>query len=379
MRSHSVVFRSPGQGLGLLTRLILATLAAGCPEPRLGRTLPPGVRVDTYLQQAADRIDVLWIIDDSGSMAPRQENLGRSFDAFIAEFTRNAVDYRLAVTTTDVFKEAGRFVGAPAILGPRTPGLIDAFAANVRVGVSGSPYEAGMDAARLALDRQRIANEASLAACKAACIDAACRLGCEAAELPFLRTDAYLYLVFVSDEDDTSSRGVDAFARLFETVKGPGNEGMVSTAAIVGDVPANACGATPGTRYEALARLTGGAVGSVCAANFAPTLKALATNAVGLKRRFALQAAPEPDTLEVRVVYPCTATEELLAPCEAVDRSACASQPAEAMALVCTPPRDGVDGWSYVPEDDVVVFAGASIPGLAGRVELTYAEEGRRP
>jgi hypothetical protein len=335
--------------------------------------------VDTYLQTAASKIDVLWIIDDSASMAPRQENLARNFQAFITEFTRNAVDYRIAVTTTDVFREAGRFVGSPTVLTPATPAVIDAFAASVRVGVAGSPYEVGLDAARLALDAQKKANDEALATCKAACRDAACRASCEQVERPFLRADAYLDVIFVSDEDDKSSLDVAFFTRYFETVKGLGNDGMVSTAAIVGDVPTNDCGATPGVKYQALAALTGGAVGSICDASFSSTLKKLATNAVGLRRKFALQAAPTVESLEVRVVYPCGAPDDLLAACQAVDRSSCDGQAASSMSAVCTPPQGGPDGWSYEAASNVVAFSGASVPALTGRVELQYDEEVKSP
>lgn len=356
---------------------LLLIAALGCRDARLGHALPAGVRVDTYLQTAASKIDVLWIIDDSASMAPRQENLARNFQAFITEFTRNAVDYRIAVTTTDVFREAGHFVGSPSVLTPATPAVIDAFAASVRVGVSGSPYEVGLDAARLALDGQRQTNDAALASCKAACSDAICRAGCEGVEPLFLRPDAYLNLVFVSDEDDKSSLDVAFFLRYFETVKGLGNDGMVSLAAIVGDVPTNDCGATPGVKYQALSELTGGAVGSICDASFSSTLKKLATNAVGLKRKFALQGAPTVETLEVRVVYPCSAPDELLAPCESVDRSSCAGQPATSMNVVCRPPKGGADGWSYDGASNVVAFSGATVPALSGRVELQYEEAGK--
>src|SRR6185295_14404607 len=118
------------------------------------------------------------------------------------------------------------------------------------------------------------------------------------------RPDAYLYLVFISDEEDESSEDVRFFWRQFETVKGIGNDGTVTTAAIMGDVPTNGCGATPGARYKALSDLTGGEVGSICDPSFADTLKKLATNAVGLKRKFALGSTPDTTSLQVTIAYP---------------------------------------------------------------------------
>jgi hypothetical protein len=119
-------------------------------------------------------------------------------------------------------------------------------------------------------------------------------------------------------------------------------------------------------------------VGSICDTEFADTLRALATSAVGLRRTFVLSHVPDPETLEVRVRYPCGAAAEAVAACEAVDRKACEGQPADALETVCTPRRDGPDGWRYEPERSALFFAGRSVPGLGARVEVQYFEEGAR-
>ncbi len=375
-----------GRGSERLMRLFAVVLGlltlVGCKRDMLTATLPPDVRVDTYTQQSASKIDVLWVVDNSGSMAPRQENLSKNFQAFIEVFTKGSVDYRLAVTTTDIFKERGRFVGTPKIITPQTPNAITAFAANVKVGVTGSPYEAGMEAGRLAIDTQRATNLAALDACKRACPSnqAACPGNCETnTKYEFLRDDAYLYIVFVSDEEDESSEDTRFYYRYFETAKGIGNDGMVTTAAIMGDVPGNSCGATPGVRYKTLSDLTGGDVGSICDANFANALRKLAANAVGLKRKFALQVAPNLQTLAVKLRYPCNASSDLTGPCASVDSTACKENPPESMNLLCTPKQGGADGWSYEMTNNVVYFSGESVPGLNAQVELQHYEEGKGP
>src|SRR5207244_2907917 len=138
----------------------------------------------------------------------------------------------------------------------------------------------------------------------------------------FLRPGAYLYLVFVSDEEDQSSSDVRFYWRTFEDAKGIGNDGTVTTAAIMGDVPSNGCGATPGARYLSLSKLTGGEVGSICDTSFARTLKSLATNAVGLKRKFALGTRPNLPTLQVTVRYACNVPDsQIQAGCATIDRA----------------------------------------------------------
>lgn len=376
---HSVVLTRLQTAASLAVVLLLCT----CDKPpRLQATLPPDVRVDAYTQQVASKIDVLWVIDNSGSMAPRQENLAKNFQAFINEFITNGVDFRIGITTTDIFKEAGAFVGAPSLLTPETPGLSSAFATNVKVGVDGAPYEVGMQAARLALELNLAKNAAAVAACKKACSPAAlgCPGNCETnTSFSFLRPDAYLYIIFVTDEDDKSSEDTRYFYRFFETVKGLGNDGMVATAAIVGDAPTNSCGATPGLKYQALSDLTGGTVGSICDANFAATLKKLASNAVGLKRKFALQVKPNVSTLQVFLKYPCNANPAETAHCTSVDRASCEGAESDALEAVCTVPQGGPDGWAYEEANNIVFFAGDSVPGRGSQIELRYYEEGTGP
>lgn len=362
---------------------LLAVSGCDCGTPKLTNTLPPDVRVDTYLQEAASKIDVLWVVDNSGSMAPRQENLARNFSAFINEFTRNSIDYRIAITTTDIFKEAGHFVGTPKILTPTTPNVVTAFANSIKVGINGSPYEVGLDAAKLSIDLQAQANAAAVLQCKGACPSsgrAQCEAKCETDTVfQFLRRDAYLYLIFVTDEEDRSSQDVRFFYRYFETAKGVGNDGTVTTAAIMGDVPSNGCGATPGTRYKALSDLTGGEVGSICDTNFSTTLTKLAKNAVGLKRKFALQVKPNLQTLEVRLRYPCNVPADQIAGCASVDKTACMGNPADSMNVVCTPKQGAPDGWEYETGGNLVYFQGESVPGLSAQIELQYYEEGKGP
>lgn len=370
-----------------ISALAMSVAGCRCDPPRTTRTLPPDVRIDAFAQEAASKVDVLWVVDDSGSMAPRQESLARSFQSFIELFSRGKIDFRIAITTTDIFKTAGQFKGTPKILTPSTPSLATAFAANIRVGTSGSPYEAGLQAAQLALERQAATNDPILdriATCKAACSRAGdpplCTQTCETSNpIDFLRPGAYLYLIFVTDEEDESSQDVRYYWRAFETAKGVGNDGTVTTAAIMGDVPTNSCGATPGARYKALSDLTGGEVGSICDADFSKTLKKLATNAVGLKRKFALSKAPNKETLEVVVRYACNTADEFLTGCEKVDRAPCIGAPETEKLLECRPPFGGPDGWTYEEGNMLIFFAGESLPGLGAEIDVYYYEEGKFP
>ncbi|HUU00210.1 MAG TPA: hypothetical protein VM425_02075 [Myxococcota bacterium] len=54
-------------------------------------------------QQLSDEVDVLFVLDNSGSMVAAQSRLGQSFDAFASELENlSVVDYHMAVITTGV-------------------------------------------------------------------------------------------------------------------------------------------------------------------------------------------------------------------------------------------------------------------------------------
>jgi hypothetical protein len=52
------------------------------------------------------KLDIVWIIDNSGSMSDEQASLGSNFSAFIDDFITKDVDFQMAVTTTDTSTEA---------------------------------------------------------------------------------------------------------------------------------------------------------------------------------------------------------------------------------------------------------------------------------
>ncbi len=363
----------------LLLLLALAALAApGCNEDRTIETPPPGFRQDVFAQDAAARIDVLWVVDNSASMQSEQEELATSFTRFMELFSRGQVDYRIAVTTTDVFNDEGLFIGNPEIVDPSLADPVAAFQKNVKVGTGGTGHEEAFEAARRAIDREKQAAAVVLAA-RQACVEACpgggsdrCRDSCAAVHQPrFMRPEAHLYLVFVSDEEEQSFGEIRYYQRYFEQSLGAGNEGAVSVAVIVGDVPAPPCDARPGTRYVALAGAMGGIVGSICDATFDKQLERIALDAAGLKRKFGLSERPDTTTLELTVKYRCDTPQAQMGRCEAVERD-CQGKPPETQGVLCTPPQGEPDGWTYEISTNSLFFHGDSAPGLRSVLVVSY-------
>jgi hypothetical protein len=159
--------------------------------------------VDGALVDECRRMDVVFVVDDSGSMAPKQTKLIENFPKIVDALNRfraksgALLDYRLSVTSTDTVRNnyatggRGGFVTtAPGACsaGPdrawleRTDGdVAAAFACRAGLGTSGSQDEHPLDALTLAIgDRLRDQNKG------------------------FLRDDALLAFFLLTDEEDTS-------------------------------------------------------------------------------------------------------------------------------------------------------------------------------
>ncbi len=227
---------------------------------------------DLFQQVAVRKVDILWVVDSSGSMAPKQARLAANFSGFINELlaARPPIDFHIAVTSTDtddpaargalrtwtLGSKSGNFISCtPDVTGASvcntdttpdagTDDAVTAFTQMATVGTAGSAQERGLLAAFLSLSDPN--NQSTSTSTK------------------FIRPDAALYVVVVSDEDDAScvpmqnqalctadpgcrcapestlqldggaTFGSAAhFARFLESYKGYGNQDLVALAAIV--------------------------------------------------------------------------------------------------------------------------------------------------
>ena len=307
LRTTTLLLRSAVLGGGLLLSL------AGCNNSRLN-TLPATNSEVHYQGGGAPPVDVLFVVDNSGSMANEQQNLGANFQQFISYFQALGLDYHLGVTTTDDLKtavtedgtthnpgEQGKLVGNPNILTPQTQNVIGDFTANVNVGIAGWRAERGLESAKLALSNPM-------------------RNGANAG---FLRDNAILAIIIVSDEEDqskpygstepTKAEADDAswqaanltpvadYVNFFLSLKN-NNQAMVNLSAIIGDVPGGCpTSASPGTRYAEAATMLHGVQGSICADNFGPILDQIGATVTGLATAYPLQFTPDPSTITVTV------------------------------------------------------------------------------
>ncbi|NVB42760.1 hypothetical protein G6O69_33370 [Pseudenhygromyxa sp. WMMC2535] len=234
---------------------------------------------------ACSLVDLLFVIDDSSSMLAEQNNLIASFDGFVQGIQENldeANDYHVGVVTTDAYalndpscRSLGALVTA-AELGPCGPWaagrfitladeLEPAFVCAASVGIEGDGDERQVGALLEAVGPSH-AGEG----------------GCNAG---FLRDDALLVVVLVSDEDDGGSSipGEDGSfgepQQWFDAlVDIKGVETNVVMLGLIGVAPPNACDpndpyelSKPGYRLRNLIeRFSYGEVGDVCIDDYGP-------------------------------------------------------------------------------------------------------------
>ncbi len=183
----------------------------------IGDDSPPDLRLDLGghddaaagdpAMVACDNVDLLFVIDNSGSMTDEQINLVNSFPAFIETIQTelaNVEGYNIGVITTDVYdfadgcEEEGAMVtntggenSSNASCGPYVEGnrymtekddLADTFACAAQVGTQGDGNERPMQSMLASLSSEMVG-------------EGGCNEG-------FLRDDALLVVVIITDEED---------------------------------------------------------------------------------------------------------------------------------------------------------------------------------
>lgn len=164
--------------------LILALV--GCSNAATNFGLP--TQQDAFSGQIFynNKVDILFVVDNSKSMLQYQQRLAAQVPSMIATLNSLKMDYRVAVTTTTMASDtinypmSRQLIGAPAYL---TMNNINLLTDRIIVGESGSDLERGLDAMRYVTSTNYLNSIGS----------------------DFIRNDALLSVIFISDEYDQSS------------------------------------------------------------------------------------------------------------------------------------------------------------------------------
>jgi hypothetical protein len=332
--------------------LVFTSDAADTPEllvPLSGEGVSNSNQVDEFVQTSGQTVDVLFVIDNSGSMDEEQQNLQDNFAEFIrgAQLFQN--DYQIGVVTTDMnaSNQSGR-LQSPRII-RNGPTVEQDFTRASDVGTSGAGDERGLSAAQAALSDPLAFDTGVACTSDADCVDPdACVEGyCGGFNRGFLRESAALEVIFVSDEDDYSEGNLNFYVDFLKNIKGFRNEGRFHANAIVGahNGQASSCNgvggqASAGSRYVEVAQRTNGRVYSICEDDFGRPLQEIGNQAFGLPVQFFLTRPADSTSITVEV-------DGQMRP----------------------------NGWTYDPMSNSIIFVESTVPQPGQTVRVTYTAQ----
>ena len=377
--------------MNVRTKMVLAVLLiAGCKGTNIVKV---GDQTDTFVQQGQNQqtetfsqrpgnIDILFVLDNQPYMCAPSQKLASEFQVFITQLNTFGLDFQIGVVTSDMTDTQfqGKLVGDNSgdlflTSSMTSSALVTDFGQMIsNVGSTGSTNSQPLLAAAAALQPPLSTG----------------------ANAGFLRPTAALAIIVVDDEDDYSLSvspqysGYDAgvpnggsgdplvpyFDRIFKSLKGPGNDALVSVSGIVGATPGSqppvpascsvvttavpSCtydygGADPAYRILQVVADTGGLGQSLCQQDFSTILTNLGQLLGGLTSSFAITTSGtttqvfESSTLEVSVITPTgDGGPQTVAP-------------------------SATDGWSYNSSSQTVQFNGAAVPPPGSTVLITFA------
>ncbi len=340
--------------------IVAATLLAGCGnQPSSHYSL---LSDETSYKQKSEyaprKIDILWVIDNSGSMASSQANVANSFRSFISRFLDLKFDFHMAVTTTEAYKST--FLSQPSwstykdgydagtthvhsgvyVIDRDTPDIDNVFLKNIIQGVNGSGDERAFSSFKDALSNTSTINQG------------------------FRRSDAFLAVIIVSDEDDFSWNSsawlhdvydnnklytTQSYVNFLDTYTGyeAGGTRNYSVSAIsIWDTPcldllnATNSGRKIGVRYKEIVEATNGVKASLCD-NFGTSLELISDSILSLSTTFKLSRIPVESSIVVKI------NGEIV-------------------------PNSTTDGWTYAASTNSITFSGHHIPSEDSQVSIEF-------
>lgn len=392
------------KNIHFLPIFIFSYLMVGCTEPDPSFSLLAEKNVFTQSSEIVNnKVDIIWIVDGSGTMVNHQNNLANNFGNFIGNFVNKNIDYHMVVASTDswvrefnynagtcwsspnpsqnpniIYRSSADCQNTLATFGDLTyfrdgdiygqtngtPGLrsgtylltsvmdpefvTSTFAINARTGVRGDGVaEAGLASLRSVLRRNA---DGSIG------YDGETHTVLDS----FRRKEAFLAVIVITDEEDQSRRQdgttygskeeyVEDFLSFMDgytEVEGEYRRYSVSSVVIddLNDCPYELHNqVSAGPKYLAIANETQGVTANICSPDFSQDLESISEQILSLASRFQISRVPVPNTIVVHVNN----------------------------VLI---PESSLNGWSYVKEGDLhfIQFHGPAIPAQGAAISVVF-------
>lgn len=232
---------------------------------------------DSFEQDEASDVDILFVIDNSGSMLQNQTNFRNNFDSFINAFYNAGISYQIGFITTDdkalVLNSIITNLSSDPIF--EVNNIID------QISNSGSAYEKGILYSYLATQPGEWAGPGSI----------------------FLRPDARLVVIYLSDEPDQSDSDATPTQVANYLLALKGSLSKITAHAVTGDFPSGCSGngsAEFGDGYYDLVSNLSGTFLSICSSDWGVQMDSLARNSI-LSNSFQLSEIPVVASIEAYV------------------------------------------------------------------------------
>lgn len=252
----------------------------------------PG-RVEIHVQPQISELDVLFVVDDSGSMQIHQQNLIKNIPALTKAALTHGVHVHAGVTTTTsecmaglpVDKCGGKFAGKPNVADSKQVDFLTTLSRNLNVGSYGSGDERPFLTAISALSEPVMSMD----------------------HKNFYRPLANLAVVILTDADDQSvNQSPESFVNFLQGLKA--DPKLVSLSIInapMADANCSKDDRNQGDKLERAAHSMNGKQISLCAPDFGAQLGELGAGLVrGVTQEIPLTAVP--DMSSIRVTYGST-------------------------------------------------------------------------
>ncbi|WP_374029156.1 hypothetical protein [Bdellovibrio bacteriovorus] len=278
-----------------------------------------------------NKVDILWIVDNSSSMLKHQQNLSAQVPDLVTKLNSLKMDYHMAVVTTSMggtTPDGGKFIGSPKYVTASTPDLVNSLKNRMIVGEAGSNNERGLESMQNALSNSYLSNEGR----------------------GFFREDALLVVIALSDENDKSvvSNPVSHYVNFLDGLKTPWVDGTRSWVFnFIGVLPTSTnCRtyndyAEAGLTFIDIVKESGGVQESICSSNLSSAVTNIRSRIYQILTDFKLSKIPVIESISVTI---------------------------NGQAV----PRSSINGWDYIEARNVIRFYGSAVPAADASIKVDF-------